>query len=127
MLTILVAEDHEDSRSVLSQLLMIHGYRVLEAEDGSEAIRVATEQHPDLILMDLAMPVQGGFEATGILKGMPETAGIPVIAMSAHLINVDELDGFSAFIEKPIDLDELLQKLREVSEREPPAGSPSRA
>ena len=83
-MTILVAEDSDDIRLVLRLMLEHKGHRVAEATNGREAVEAATRAHPDLILMDLNMPVMDGIAATCYLRGQPETSEVPIIAVTAH-------------------------------------------
>lgn len=87
---ILVVEDDPDNRRIVSKVLSVEGYQVLEATDGMEALTQARAQRPDLILMDLAMPNMDGWEATRQLKGAPETRSIPVVALTAVAMRGDE-------------------------------------
>lgn len=82
--TILIAEDTEDIRHLVKFMLELKGCRVLEAAHGKEAVDLAPEHKPDLIFMDLRMPVLDGFEATRRLRQMPETREIPIVGLSAH-------------------------------------------
>lgn len=81
---ILVVDDHDDAREAMKALLLIEGHDVVEATNGREAIAVATRVQPDLILMDMAMPLMDGLTATRLLRAEPKTAGIPIIAVTAH-------------------------------------------
>ena len=81
--TILLVEDNPDNRAIYGTILRHFGYTVAEAETGEDGVRMAREIHPALILMDVAMPGMDGWEATRILKGDPDTAAIPVIALTA--------------------------------------------
>src|SRR4029079_18152096 len=83
---ILVVDDVEDAREICSEYLAFRGYRVITAEDGMEALAKATELLPDLILMDLALPVLDGWEATRRLKKDERTRHIPVVALTAHAV-----------------------------------------
>lgn len=83
-MNILVAEDFEDIRMMIKMLLEGKGHRVVEAADGHEAVEAASREQPDLILMDLNMPVCDGITATRVLRSRPETAGVPVVAVTAH-------------------------------------------
>lgn len=106
-LTVLVADDNADNRAVYVMALTHFGYRVLEAADGAEAIRVARAEHPDLILMDLQMPRVTGFQATERLKQDPATASIPVIAVTALAMEGDRNMAFAVgcdgYFAKPIE------------------------
>lgn len=87
---VLVVEDDTDNRRIVAKVLSVEGYRVIEAVDGLEALSQAHREHPDLILMDLALPKLDGWEATRQLKGDPETRGIPVVALTAVAMRGDE-------------------------------------
>jgi PAS domain S-box-containing protein len=112
MARILIAEDYSDIRNVLGLLLAPMGYEILEAEDGRAAVEKASSDQPDLILMDMSMPVLSGWEATRQIKADPRTAHIPVIALTAHALKGDRERAWEAgcdgFITKPID-NELLE------------------
>lgn len=113
--TILIAEDHPDSREALSALLEAFGFRVLPAVNGEEAVSLARERRPDLILMDLMMPVMDGIEATRRLRDFPDTAGIPIITVTA-MEGARDLAlkaGANDFLGKPINSGTLLSKVRE--------------
>lgn len=118
---ILVVEDSEDIREMWTAWLSIWGFAVDEARDGAEAVRKARAHRPDLVLMDLWMPVLDGFQATEALKGDPYTAAIPVLATSALVSSPGperaKMAGCDAFLPKPIEPDELLRKVREVFAR----------
>ncbi|MFI5398847.1 MAG: response regulator [Candidatus Binatia bacterium] len=87
---ILVVEDDTDNRRIVARALSVEGYRVVEATDGVEALSQARTEHPDLILMDLALPNMDGWEATRRLKGDPQTRSIPVVALTAVAMRGDE-------------------------------------
>ena len=114
MKTVLIVEDVPLNRDLLVQLLEDR-YTLVLAEDGKAALRCAAEDKPDLILMDLSLPVMDGWEATRRLKADPQTASIPVIVLSAHAMRGDEerarASGCDDFMTKPIDEDILYQKL----------------
>ena len=101
---ILVVDDNQDNRVILSAILTHHGYSVLQAVDGQGAIDQASRHAPDAILMDLQMPVLDGWEAARLLKAEPETASIPIIAVTAqdHDSSLGRLQqaGFSGYIKK---------------------------
>ena len=105
--TILLVEDNPVNQKLLLVVLQPHGYRLLTAEDGEEAVSLATREHPNLILMDLQLPKMNGFAATRILKNQDETARIPVVALTAHTLPEEwrkvEDAGFSGLITKPIN------------------------
>jgi CheY-like chemotaxis protein len=116
--TILLVEDNEDNRVVYRTMLSHFGFRVLEAADGAEAIRMAREDRPDVILMDISIPVIDGWEATRTLKADPDTAGIPVVALTAHALDSDRARaadlGFDAFLPKPIEPRRVVAEVRRL-------------
>ncbi|HEX9109163.1 MAG TPA: response regulator, partial [Longimicrobiales bacterium] len=87
--TVLLVEDNEDNRIVYATVLEHFGYKVIEATDGAEGVRLARERHPDVVLMDISIPVIDGWQATTMLKDDPATTGIPVIALTAHALPED--------------------------------------
>ena len=105
--TVLLVEDNEDNRTVYRTILEHFGYQVVEARNGEDGIRMAREAHPDLILMDISIPVIDGWEATKILKGDPETAEIPIIARTAHALATDRAKagevGCDGYLAKPCE------------------------
>lgn len=117
---ILIAEDHLDSRDALRALLEAFGYAVLVATNGQEAVEAALSETPDLILMDIMMPVLDGFEATRLLRRHPETRRTPIIAVTA-MEGARELAlhaGADDYVRKPIDIRALLAKVSGLLERE---------
>ncbi|HEY9110689.1 MAG TPA: response regulator [Rhodanobacteraceae bacterium] len=112
---ILLVEDNEMNRDMLSRRLQRRGHEVLIAVDGAEALRVAGEAQPELVLMDLSLPVMDGWEATGRMKANPQTASIPVIALTAHAMDADRERALAAgcddFDTKPIDMERLTGKI----------------
>jgi two-component system, cell cycle response regulator DivK len=112
---ILLVEDNEMNRDMLSRRLQRKGYDVVIAVDGEEGLTLATREEPDLILMDMSLPVVDGWEATRRLKGAESTQGIPVIALTAHAMAGDRekaLDaGCDDYDTKPIELPRLLEKI----------------
>jgi two-component system cell cycle response regulator DivK len=115
MRKILVVEDQELNMDLLVQLLEDE-YEVLQAVDGAAAIEVAMEEHPDLILMDLSLPVVDGWEATRRIKGHDELRHIPIVALTAHAMVGDAaralVCGCDAYLTKPLDEDLLLETLQ---------------
>ena len=112
MAVILVVDDVATNRELAEEILELEGHRLLQAGNGREALEIARRERPDLILMDLRMPVMDGVEATHRIKGDPELKGIPVLALTASVM-VGERErilgeGFDGFITKPIDFSELL-------------------
>lgn len=112
---LLLVEDNEANADMLSRRLHRQGFEVLLATDGLQAVEVATNAQPDLVLMDISLPKIDGWEATRRLKGAAATAAIPVIALTAHAMVADRqkcLDaGCNEFETKPIDLKRLLEKI----------------
>ena len=115
MTTILLVEDNELNRDMLSRRLLRQGYRVVVAVDGGEALARVREAMPDLILMDLSLPVIDGWEATRRLKADEATRRIPVIALTAHAMAGDREQALAAgcddFDTKPVELPRLLEKI----------------
>lgn len=115
MTTILLVEDHEMNRDMLSRRLTRKGFRILTAEDGRSGVDLARKELPDLILMDLSLPVMDGWEATRRLKRADETRAIPVIALTAHAMAADRAQAYEAGCDdvdtKPVELDRLLGKI----------------
>ena len=115
MIRILLVEDNEMNRDMLSRRLSRKGYEVVIAVDGGEAIRQATDQAPALILMDMSLPVIDGWEATRRLKADAATAVIPVIGLTAHAMEGDRQKcleaGCDDYDTKPVDLPRLLEKM----------------
>jgi len=115
MPTILLVEDNEFNRDMLSRRLQRKGFEVIIAEDGEQGIRMANENRPDLILMDMDLPVLDGWEATRRLKADPAVSYIPVLALTAHAMKSDHdramASGCDDFATKPIDFAILLDKI----------------
>jgi two-component system, cell cycle response regulator DivK len=115
---ILVVEDSEDNRQILRDLFSAAGYDVIEAHDGAEGLAMATNHRPDLILMDIQMPVMDGYEATRRIKADPALKAIPVIAVTSYALAGDEQKtqaaGCDGYIAKPFSPREMLAKVREV-------------
>ncbi len=107
MTTILIIEDNRRNMLLIRDLLQMHGFRTLEAFDGEEGIARAKAERPDLILMDLQLPGMDGLTATRLLRQDPITAGIPVVALTAHAMKGDReralQAGCNGYIPKPID------------------------
>ena len=113
---ILYVEDNENNVYMLTRRLKRHGFEVMVAADGAQGVEIARREHPDLILMDLNMPVLDGWEATRQIKGAPETRAIPIIALSAHAMSGDRGRALEAgcddYDTKPVQIDSLLTKMR---------------
>jgi CheY-like chemotaxis protein len=115
MAKILLVEDNEMNRDMLSRRLERRGHQMLIATDGAQGVATAQKEKPDLILMDMSLPVLDGWEATRQIKAAPETKAIPVIALTAHAMPTDEQRareaGCNDFDTKPIELPRLLGKI----------------
>ncbi len=113
--TILLVEDHLDSREALCALLEAFGFAVVEARNGVEAVELARSSLPDLVLMDIMMPELDGFEATRRLRDFPETREIPIITLTAmEGARAKALEaGADDFLAKPINSGQLLEKVRD--------------
>ena len=115
MPTILLVEDNEMNRDMLSRRLERRGYRVVLATDGQSGVEMAGTEAPDLVLMDMSLPVLDGWEATRRLKADPRTAHLPVIALTAHAMSGDRERALAAgcddYDTKPIELPRLLGKI----------------
>ena len=118
MAHILLIDDNEFNRDMLSRRLIKRGYEVTMAVDGSEGVAAARSERPDLILMDMGLPVISGWDAASELKGDQQTSTIPVIALTAHSMSGDRERALAAgcddFDTKPIELPRLLQKIEKL-------------
>ncbi|MFO1499524.1 MAG: response regulator [Verrucomicrobiota bacterium] len=125
MARILLVEDNEMNRDMLSRRLERRGHSVVLALDGEQGLALARQEKPDLILMDMSLPVLDGWEATRRLKSENETSRIPVIALTAHAMSTDEQKareaGCDDFDTKPIELARLLAKIDALLPRPPTA------
>ena len=123
MAKILLVEDQEMNRDMLSRRLVKRGYEVVAAVDGAEGVAMAKSEGPDLILMDMSLPVIDGWEATRQLKADPATQSIPVIALTAHAMAGDRDKALEAgcdeYDTKPVELPGLLQKIEALLAKEP--------
>lgn len=112
-LTVLLVEDTEDNRFMMRRLLEMSGYRVVEATNGEDAVRIAEAVLPGLILMDLSLPMIDGLAATRLIRKLPKLKKIPIIAVSAHdtsdFLSEALEAGCNSYITKPIDFTELEQ------------------
>ncbi|MCL4181155.1 MAG: response regulator [Verrucomicrobia bacterium] len=115
MAKVLLVEDNEMNRDMLSRRLFRRGHEVLIAEDGAAAVILARSSRPDIILMDMSLPVLDGWEATRRIKADPEIRHIPVIALTAHAMAGDEekamAAGCNGYETKPVELNRLLLKM----------------
>ena len=113
--TVLVVDDIKSNRTLINELLSGAGFEVIEAENGQEALLFAEEYHPDIIIMDIRMPVMDGFEATRRLKSNPDTKDIAIIALTASVKSGDksktEEYGFDGFLRKPVKIRDLFGEL----------------
>lgn len=113
---VLLVEDNEMNRDMLSRRLARNGYEVVMAVDGQQAIAMAGSESPDIILMDMSLPVIDGWEATRRVKADPATKAIPVIALTAHAMAEDEKKardaGCDDFDTKPVDIQRLVGKIQ---------------
>jgi two-component system, cell cycle response regulator DivK len=120
---ILVVEDNEKNRKLVRDVLVVKGYRLLETETGEDGLRVAREQHPALILMDILLPGIDGIETLRRLRADPATAAIPVVAVTASAMTQDRQKilaaGFDGYQAKPISIRPFLELVREVLDRGP--------
>lgn len=114
---ILVVEDQEDNRQILRDLLASAGYVMVEAGDGAAGVKAAAAEKPDLILMDIQLPVMDGYEATRRIKADPALKSIPVIVVTSYALSGDEdkarAAGCDGYITKPYSPRQLLAKVRE--------------
>jgi two-component system, cell cycle response regulator DivK len=119
MKKVLVVEDVDMNRELLVQLLE-DKYRVIEAVNGQEGVELAEQERPELVLMDLSLPVMNGWEATRRLKANPNLRSIPVIALTAHAMKGDKETALAAgcddYLVKPLDEDELMKKVAKYLE-----------
>jgi len=121
MTKILLVEDNEMNRDMLSRRLQRKGYEVAMAVDGGEGVAMAASEQPDLILMDMSLPVLNGWDATRRIKATPALERIPIIALTAHAMASDREQALAAgcdgFETKPIDLPQLLEKIESLLRR----------
>ena len=124
MILILIVEDNEKNMKLARDVLQVKGYTTLEAVTGEDGVRLAKEQKPDLVLMDIQLPGISGIEAFRQLRADPRTAAIPVVALTASVTPTDRTQitqaGFSAFLGKPINLKEFLDTVKRLVEIERP-------
>jgi two-component system, cell cycle response regulator DivK len=114
---ILVIEDQEDNRRILRDLLSSVGYELIEAENGEDGVAAAAADRPDLILMDIQLPLLDGYEATRRIKAQSALSAIPIIAVTSYALSGDEdkarAAGCEGYVTKPFSPRELLAKIRE--------------
>jgi two-component system cell cycle response regulator DivK len=115
---ILLIEDNEDNRRIIRDLLASTDYSLIEAHDGAAGLAMAAEHRPDLILMDIQLPIIDGFEATRRLKADPALRHIPIVAVTSYALSGDDAKalaaGCDAYIAKPFSPRQLLSKVREL-------------
>jgi len=115
---ILLVEDNEMNRDMLSRRLQKKGYAVMCASDGEESVAMAVAERPDLIVMDLSLPIVDGWEATRRIKADPATRAIPVLVLTAHAMEVDRERALAAgcddYDTKPVDLTRLVDKIERL-------------
>ena len=126
--TILLVEDNLHNRRIFQGVLTHAGFHVVEAEDGGKALAAVSQQRPDLILMDLSIPVVDGWECTRRLKADPATRAIPIIALTAHAMRGDEerclAAGMDGYVSKPLSPVRLLEAMeRALGAARPPAAT----
>ena len=125
MIRLLLIEDNEVNRDMLSRRLERRDYEVIIAEDGKEGVAKARSDAPDVILMDMRMPILDGWEATRMLKAAPETRSIPIIALTAHAMVADRQAAMAAgcddYDTKPIELPRLLSKIEAALRKNKPS------
>ncbi|MDA9981363.1 response regulator [Gammaproteobacteria bacterium] len=118
MVKILIVEDNEMNRDMLSRRLSRKGFEVVLAEDGAEGVDMATSESPDLILMDMSLPVIDGWEATQKIKANESTSKVPIIALTAHAMESDREKALAAgcddYDTKPVELPRLLDKINHL-------------
>src|ERR1044072_3037157 len=123
-LTVLLVEDTEDNRFMMRRLLEMTGYRVVEAMNGEEAVKLAQAESPNLILMDLSLPVIDGLAATRLIRKLPDLESTPIIAVSAHDTSDFQSEameaGCNSYVTKPIDFNELEQLISKLLQKHGP-------
>jgi CheY-like chemotaxis protein len=121
MAKILLVEDNEMNRDMLSRRLERRGYQVIIAVDGEEGLRIAQTERPDLILMDMSLPLLDGWEVTRQLKATPQTRSIPIIALTAHAMAGDREKALEAgcddYDTKPVEMTRLLTKIEQLTSK----------
>jgi two-component system, cell cycle response regulator DivK len=122
MSLILIVEDNDKNLKLVRDVLQVKGYATMEAETGEDGVRLAVEHRPDLVLMDIQLPGMSGIDALRALRADPATATIPVIAVTASVMQQDRSQimeaGFDGYIGKPLDLKPFLEAVRAMLDRE---------
>jgi two-component system, cell cycle response regulator DivK len=115
---ILVVEDQDDNRRIIRDLLSSVGYEMIEALDGESGVRLAASQRPDLILMDIQLPVLDGYEATRRIRQNPDLDQVPIVAVTSYALSGDDAKavaaGCNAYVAKPFSPRQLLATIREL-------------
>jgi len=114
---ILIVEDQEDNRAIMRDVLSTAGYHLIEAPNGEDGVRLAQSERPDLILMDIQLPLVDGYEATRQIKRVDHLKSVPIIAVTSYALSGDEAKaraaGCDGYVAKPFSPRELLAKVRE--------------
>jgi len=122
---VLLVEDNEMNRDMLSRRLARHGYKVITANDGAAGVALAADDLPDIILMDMGLPVMDGWQAAQKIKGNAATAAIPILGLSAHAMEGDRDKALSAgcddYDTKPVEINRLLAKMAALMKAAKPA------
>jgi two-component system cell cycle response regulator DivK len=117
---ILIVEDTEDNRQIMRDLLTNAGYDIVEAHDGQAAVTAAAEHRPDLILMDIQLPILNGYEAIRRIKADPELRSIPIVAVTSYALSGDKeaarIAGCAGYVAKPFSPRQLLATVRDLLE-----------
>ena len=117
---VLVVEDNEKNMKLFRDVLLVSGYRTLEAVTGIQAVELATTHSPDLVLMDIQLPDIGGVDALGRLRADERTAGVPVVALTAQAMEGDRerflAAGFDGYLSKPVNVADLLATVKNYCE-----------
>ena len=126
---VLIVDDYPDSREMYAEYLETRGFDVVQASNGIEALQQAVEARPDIILMDLSLPIMDGWEATRRLKADERTAHIPIVALTGHTLVSEEVKeaGCDGFVTKPCLPDDLVQEIRQVLDGPVPSDKAARA
>lgn len=130
-MTVLLVEDDTDTRDIYSTILRYNGYEVLETENGREALELASEKQPDLILLDISLPEVDGWTVASRLRDRPETEEVPVVAVTAHALPDDQERahelGCDSYLTKPLRPQRVLEEVRRFLPRngEERSGDPS--
>jgi CheY-like chemotaxis protein len=115
---ILLAEDNEDNRTIYRTILEHSGYTVVEAQDGEAAVRLAAEERPDLILLDISMPLLDGWEAARQIRELPDVPRVPIVALTAHALQQDRAraiaEGFDSYLAKPVEPRRVVEEVRRL-------------